>query len=132
MKAIVAYSHLMEFIPGRVSSFSGIMLFFDGMVLVVSPVILKLISKNTDVLLYVPLSINLGALIIFAIFYIPESTKYLLEKGRFEEAKRDIDYINRINRASVQQIVQIDSMLIKLSTRYKNLSMSPTQSRAMQ
>jgi hypothetical protein len=87
MKAIVAYSHLMEFIPGRVSSFSGIMLFFDGMVLVVSPVILKLISKNTDVLLYVPLSINLGALIIFAIFYIPESTKYLLEKGRFEEAK---------------------------------------------
>jgi hypothetical protein len=102
LKSIIAYSHMMEFLPGRVSSLSGYMLFLDGMVLVISPIILKFISKNTDTLLLIPFAINLTALCFFAVFYMPESTKYLLEKGRFEEAKRDIDYINRINKASVQ------------------------------
>lgn len=84
MKGIVSYTHLMEFLPGKVSSFSCILLFFDGMVLTMSPLILRFISQNTNILLYIPLVINVVSLIIFAIFYIPESTKHLLDKRNYE------------------------------------------------
>jgi len=39
-KAMIAYTHLMEFLPGRVSTVSGLVFFLDGMVLVISPLIL--------------------------------------------------------------------------------------------
>ena len=81
---MIAYTHLMEFLPGRVSTVSGFVFFLDGMVLVISPLILQYVSKNTDILLYIPFGINILALLVFSVVYIPESTKYLLEKGRFE------------------------------------------------
>jgi hypothetical protein len=103
MKGIISFSHLMEFLPGRVSALSGKLLFMDGIILVISPLILKFLIKNTDVLLIIPLILNLLACLCFIAFYIPESTKYLLEKGRFEEAHKDIEYINRVNRATSQE-----------------------------
>jgi len=39
LKNMVAYTHLAEFLPGRVSKMSALMLFLDGMILVVSPTI---------------------------------------------------------------------------------------------
>lgn len=94
----------MEFLPGRVSTFSCILLFADGMVLVLSSLILKFISRNTDILLYIPFYINVISLMIFGIVYVPESVKYLLEKKKYDEAKRNIEYINRINGASIEDM----------------------------
>jgi hypothetical protein len=82
-KAMIAYTHLMEFLPGRIATVSGFIFFLDGMVLVVSPLILERISKDTDILLYIPLAINVLGLFVFAILYVPESVKYQLEKGKF-------------------------------------------------
>ena len=96
-KAMIAYTHLMEFLPGRVSTVSGLVFFIDGMVLVVSPLILEHVTKNTDLLLYIPFFINISGLLVFSIVYIPESVKYQLEKGKFDQAKRDIEYIYKFN-----------------------------------
>jgi len=81
---MIAYTHLMEFLPGRVSTVSGLVFFIDGMVLVVSPLILEHVTKNTDLLLYIPFFINISGLLVFSIVYIPESVKYQLEKGKFD------------------------------------------------
>ena len=97
---MIAYTHLMEFLPGRVSTVSGLVFFIDGMVLVISPLILEHVTKNTDVLLYIPFFINISGLIVFSVVYIPESVKYQLEKGKFEQAKRDIDYIYKFNKSN--------------------------------
>ena len=97
MKAMISYSHMMEFLPGRISAYSGYLLFTDGMVFVISPLILMYLTKNTDIFFYIPIAMNIIAVIIFSVVYIPESIKYLLEKGRFDEAARDTAYVCKIN-----------------------------------
>jgi hypothetical protein len=42
---MVAYTHLAEFLPGRVSKMSALMLFLDGMILVVSPMVFQFVTN---------------------------------------------------------------------------------------
>lgn len=90
----------MEFMPGRVCGLSAKMLFVEGMIQVVSPLILMYITKYTEIFLWIPFIINILAAICFIVFYIPESIKWTLDKGHFDQAKKDIDYINKINKAN--------------------------------
>lgn len=107
LKNMIAYTHLMEFLPGRVTEMSGYLFFFDGMVLVVSPLILMYVTVNTNVFLWGGLLQNSIALLGFALIYIPESTVFLLEKDRLDAAKKDIDYIMKFNKASEEHVVEM-------------------------
>ena len=79
LKNMIAYTHLMEFLPGRVGSMSGFMIFLDGMILVVSPLVLSYVTTNTDIFLWAGLGMNIFGLLGFIVFYIPESIKFQLE-----------------------------------------------------
>ena len=83
LKNMIAYTHLMEFLPGKVSSMSGFMIFLDGMILVVSPLILQYVTNNTDIFLWLALGMNIVGLSGFILMYIPESIKFQLEIGRY-------------------------------------------------
>lgn len=100
LKSMIAYTHLMEFIPGKVGTMSGIMIFFDGMVLVISPLILMLITNNTEFFLWLGLIMNVTGLCGFIFMYIPESVKFQLETGKFKEAESDIRYVLKFNKVS--------------------------------
>ena len=91
---------MMEFLPGRVTEASGILFFFEGMILVISPLVLMYLTVSTDVFLWTGLIFNTIGLLGFALMYIPESTKFLLEKEKFKEARSDIEYILKYNKAS--------------------------------
>lgn len=69
------------------------------MVLVVSPLALMYLTSNTNVFLWFGLIQNLIGLAGFVVMYIPESTIFLLEKERFIEARKDIDYLLKFNKA---------------------------------
>lgn len=97
---MIAYTHLMEFLPTKVSEVSGVIFFLDDFIQVISPLILMYVTTNTDVFLWAGIAQNVIALAGFVLMYIPESTKYLLEKERFVAAKKDIDYLLKINNAS--------------------------------
>ncbi len=43
--------------------------------------------------------------------YIPESTKFLIEKNRFVETRKDIEYLLRFNKASEEQKAECISLL---------------------
>lgn len=88
----------MEFIPGKESLLTGCMFFVDGLILIISPLFLLYFTKNTEIFTYLSFFINLFAIGIFAMIYIPESTKYLIEKEKFDEAQNDLMYIFRVNR----------------------------------
>jgi hypothetical protein len=79
LKNMIAYTHLAEFLPGRVSKMSGLMLFMDGMILVISPIIFQYVTDQADLFLYAGLTMNLIGLLGFKLMYIPESIKYRLE-----------------------------------------------------
>jgi len=103
LKNMIAYTHLAEFLPGRVSKMSGLMLFLDGMILVISPLIFQYVTNHSDLFLYAGLSMNLIGLLGFKLLYIPESIKYRLEQGtpqHEKQAKEDIEYLLRYNNAS--------------------------------
>lgn len=78
---VIGYTHLMEFLPGRTHEYTSILFFLDSAVPVGSSLLLIYFTKYTKAFLFIPLAINLMSLIIFMKKYIPESTKYLLEKG---------------------------------------------------
>jgi hypothetical protein len=79
LKNMIAYTHLAEFLPGRVSKMSGLMLFMDGMILVISPMIFQYVTDQADLFLYAGLTMNVIGLLGFKLLYIPESIKYRLE-----------------------------------------------------
>lgn len=97
---MIAYTHLMEFIPDKVSEVSGILFFIDDFVQVFSPLVLMYVTNNTNFFLWLGLGMNLVGLLGFLVLYIPESTKYLLEKNRFDDANKDMIYILKYNKAS--------------------------------
>jgi len=41
---MIAYTHLMEFLPTRESKISGIFMFLDGLVIVITPFLIHFIS----------------------------------------------------------------------------------------
>lgn len=49
---MMAYTHLMEFLPGRVTEYSGYLFFTEGMILVISPLILMFVTVNTNIFLW--------------------------------------------------------------------------------
>ena len=97
---MMAYTHLMEFLPGRVTEYSGYLFFTEGMILVVSPLILIFVTVNTDIFLWLGVVQNVIAIGLFVFMYVPESTIFLLEKEKFEQAKKDITYLLKFNKAS--------------------------------
>ena len=52
LKNMIDYTHVMEFLPGRVTEASGFLFFIDGMVLVISPLTLMYLTTNTDIFLW--------------------------------------------------------------------------------
>ena len=103
LKNMIAYTHLAEFLPGRVAGMSGLMLFLDGMILVVSPLVLMYVTSNTERFLWVGLLMNVFGLLGFVILYIPESIKFQLENGKFKTAKADIEYVLKFNKCTDEE-----------------------------
>jgi MFS family permease len=100
LKNMIAYTHLMEFLPGKVTQASGVLFFIDGMVLVFSPLLLMYATVDTFTFLWIGLIQNLIGVAGFVLMYIPDSTIFLLEKEKFTQAKKDIEYLLKFNKAS--------------------------------
>lgn len=100
LKNMIAYTHLMEFLPGKVTQASGVLFFIDGMVLVFSPLLPMYATVDTSTFLWIGLIQNLIGVAGFVLMYIPESTIFLLEKEKFAQAKKDIEYLLKFNKAS--------------------------------
>lgn len=96
-KSMVAYSHLMEFLPGRECKVSGILMFIDGSILVVSPLLLLYVTNDLDHLMFNALLLNFIALLLFLALRIPESLKFLLDKGRISKFKSELKKVQRIS-----------------------------------
>jgi len=103
LKNMIAYTHLMEFLPDKVTEASGLLFFLDDFVQVISPLLLMYVTKDTDLFLWIGLFMNILPLLGFLTVYIPESTKYLLEKGRYNSALNDIEHILRFNKSTPAQ-----------------------------
>jgi hypothetical protein len=87
IKAMIAYTHLMEWCHGYESLISGFLFFYDGSFFLICPLLLLLVSTNTQMFVYIALLLNIIALFIFLVFYFPESPVFLLAAGKFEELK---------------------------------------------
>lgn len=79
LKSMIAYTHMMEWVHGYESLISGILFTLDGFIFVLCPIMLLYISIDTNMFVWVGLGINVVALIVFAIFYFPESPVFLLD-----------------------------------------------------
>lgn len=97
-KSMVAYSHLMEFLPGRECKVSGMLMFIDGLVLVVSPMLLLYVTNDLNHLMINALILNSVAVVLFLLLRIPESLKFLLDKGNISKFKTELKKVQRISK----------------------------------
>ena len=81
---MIAYTHLLEFMPDRESKVSGAFMLIDGLVYVISPLIYLNITNDLNFLFMIALTLNALSLIMFAGIRVPESLKFLLSKGRID------------------------------------------------
>ena len=91
VKTMIAYTHLMEFLPERENIVSGLFMFFDGLVIVVTPPLFIWVSQDLDLLLLLAFVLNVFSLLVFVVVRVPESLPFLLLKGEFETLRREID-----------------------------------------
>lgn len=85
LKSMIAYTHLMEWSPGKESVISGVLFSYDGFLFILCPLMLLYVSNNTMMFIWIGLGLNITAIVLFGIFYFPESPVFLLDKGKFEE-----------------------------------------------
>lgn len=80
---MVAYTHLMEFLPLRESKISGSFMFLDGLIYVASPLIYVNITNDLDFFAAIALTLNVISLILFGIIMrgVPESLKWHICTG---------------------------------------------------
>jgi uncharacterized membrane protein len=97
MKTDIAFTHMMEFIPGKESLVSGLLFCIEGLVYILSPLILLFLTKDAMVFLYICLAINIISMVVFTRVYFPESVKYSLVKGDYNRVQFDLNYIFTIN-----------------------------------
>eukprot|EP00347_Sterkiella_histriomuscorum_P013032 403366275 len=110
IKSMIAYTHLMEFVPGLECKISGIFMFLDGLVIVITPFLIHLISQDLNFLFIAALSLNSLSIFLFIITRIPESTKFLLlvqnYKG-FDHAIRRIQVLGGISESKIYETLAL-------------------------
>ena len=84
MKSMISYTHLMEYLPGKECLTSGIFMFIDGLVIVVTPLLIHVIGKDLTFLFLIAFSLNLVSTLGFLLLRVPESTKFLIQNERYE------------------------------------------------
>jgi hypothetical protein len=84
VKSMIAYTHLIEFLPDRESRVSGAFMCLDGLIYFVSPLFFKNLSKNLEIVMILAFVMNLIAFIGFVFIKVPESLKYLINSGQLD------------------------------------------------
>jgi len=65
----------------------------DGLVFSISPLILHFLTVNTKTMLYIATLLNIISIVALLILYVPESIKFNLSKGKYDEVTTDISFI---------------------------------------
>ena len=96
MNVLVGYIYAMEFIPERRTSYTTAFLFGnDGLVMAMCAIWFMLISKEWKTL-YATANVLMYATHLL-VWTMPESPKFLLTKGRYNEARAVMTHIARKN-----------------------------------
>ena len=88
-------------------------MFIDGLVVVVSPLILLTLTKRTADLLWISVILNSLAFVMFLVFRIPESIKFLLEKKRWARVKiemKKIKFLGSIGNEKYLALLELVDM----------------------
>eukprot|EP00347_Sterkiella_histriomuscorum_P006274 403353395 len=128
LKAMIAYTHLMEWSHGYESITSGILFCYDGALFVLCPLMLLFISNNTQMFVWIALILNLVAIVIFFLFYFPESPVFLLDQGRYEEFNSVIQKLYDSNKVNDETQVKLNNLI----ARFKSQKTERLESRKQQ
>lgn len=104
MKSMIAYSHLMEFLPNMESKISGIFMFFDGIVVVITPLLIHIISEDLTFLMEIAMVLNILSLIGFLVLRIPESTKFQIINRKFSGLRQSMKRIKKLGGLSDESL----------------------------
>ncbi len=97
-KGLIMYTLMMEFFPGKESLITGLLFFVDEGIFIWSPLMLVYVTKDTQYLVYISCTLLVLVIIGLLLFRFPESVKFLLAKGSFNEAKVELKYIYKMNK----------------------------------
>jgi len=113
-KGMIAYTHLMEYVPGMEKLTSGALMFIDGVSPIVIPMLFQFVTADTNLVLWLAFAITMSSLVVLWLSRIPESTKYLLLNQNYEQARGVFSRISSFNSASNEEREKIDTLISDL------------------
>jgi hypothetical protein len=96
VKTMIAYTHMMEFLPDRESLISGSFMCIDGLIYFFSPLFFVYISNDLIFMFLISFLLNSIGLILFYSFKMPESLKFLLSQKWFGKFWQEFDKFQKI------------------------------------
>ena len=96
-RASVGFLYIMEMVPNHAKSFVASMVgMLDCMTMIYATIYFMFISHDSVYWEYFAVFQNI-ATILLVLMYVPESPKWLFEKGRFKEARETLMYLAKRN-----------------------------------
>ena len=116
-KAMIAFTHMMEWVPGKEGLVGGLFFAWDGFVMIASPLALVYLTKNTQLFLWLALAINVAALVLFCMVYFPESPIYLLDQGKCDELLLVLRNLYNWNKTPEEHQVKLNNLVERYKTQ---------------
>jgi hypothetical protein len=96
VKTMIAYTHMMEFLPDRESLVSGAFMCIDGLIYFISPLFFKYVSNDLNIMFLTSFVLNSVGLILFFTLKMPESLKFLLSQKLIGKFWKEFEKFQRI------------------------------------
>ena len=83
MKLYITFPYLMELMHDRAELLTGFLFFTEGLVHAVSPMLILLFAKNTVLLIWIAVGLNIVSMIILLNIHTPESIWFSLSLKKY-------------------------------------------------
>jgi len=113
VKTMIAYTHMMEFLPDRESLISGSFMCIDGLIYFFSPLFFVYISNDLNFMFLISFILNSVGLILFYSLKMPESLKFLLSQKWFGKFWEEFEKFQKIAKMSEEEIRDLKVIVAK-------------------
>ena len=81
----------MEIVHDKAELVTALLFFCEGCVNLISPALLLILTRDTEIFIYIALILLVISMVLLSKMFIPESFKHNLAMKKFDQVSKDVD-----------------------------------------